>query len=107
MYGPCRAALEYERINALLQWEIALRTAEGQDMSRCEIAEEAFEKHYEHKITDFIERFPMLELETMRDGGAYGVARSLMFRTYALALGIDVPSKSLVPGARASAAPLV
>ena len=44
---------------------------------------------------------PMLELETTRDGGSVVVARILMFRTYALALGIEVPSKSLVPGARA------
>lgn len=64
LYGICRPAIEYRRINALIDWELALRAAEGQDMSRYEITDEAFEKHYEKKITDFIERFPMLELET-------------------------------------------
>jgi hypothetical protein len=47
---------------------------------------------------------PMLELEALRDGGSVVVARVLMFRTHTLGLAIEVPSKSLVPAARAIAA---
>jgi hypothetical protein len=47
---------------------------------------------------------PALDLEAARDGGSFVVMRVLMFRTYVLALGIEVASKSLVPSARAIAA---
>lgn len=64
IYGNCRPAMEYRRINALIDWDLALRAAEGQDMSRYEITDEAFQKHFDKKIAEFVERFPMLETET-------------------------------------------
>ena len=64
IYGPCRPVLEYSRINALVQWELGLRSAEGQDMSRYEISDEAFQKHYDKKINEFVEKFPMLDVQT-------------------------------------------
>lgn len=64
IYGSCRPALEYRRINAMIEWELSLRSAEGQDMSRYEITDEAFEKHYDKKIQEFVAKFPMLDVET-------------------------------------------
>lgn len=43
---------------------------------------------------------PVLDVVAARDGGSFLVGRVLLFRTYSLALGIEVPSKSLIPAAR-------
>lgn len=64
VYGPCRPALEWRRIGALIDFEIAQRAREGQDVSRLQISDEAFQKHLKKKLDEFVERYPMLELET-------------------------------------------
>lgn len=46
---------------------------------------------------------PTLDLEAKRDDGATLVVRVLLFRTYALALAIEVPKRALVRPARAIA----
>ena len=46
---------------------------------------------------------PTLDLEAKRDGGATIVMRILLFRTYALALAIEVPKRSSAKEARAIA----
>jgi hypothetical protein len=47
---------------------------------------------------------PVLDLEARRDGGATVVIRIVLFRSYALALAIEVPKAGDVAGARAIAA---
>lgn len=49
---------------------------------------------------------PALDLEATRDGGATVILRILLFRSYALALAIEVPAKGDLAIARAIAAKL-
>lgn len=63
IYGKGRPALEWRRVNALIDDEVARRVAQGADPARFEISEEAFQRMHEHKATDFQERFPTLALD--------------------------------------------
>ena len=62
IYGPCRPALEWRRIDALLNFEIARRAAAGEATDHLTPSEEEFEEIYSTKIQDFTERFPTLDL---------------------------------------------
>ncbi len=64
IYGTYRPALEWRRIQALIEDEIRLRSAAGSDVSHLTVSNEAFEAHYDKKIAEFIEKYPMLEVET-------------------------------------------
>ena len=57
-------------------------------------------KRVSRKLVE-LESIPALELEAKRDDGATLVFRILLFRTYALALAIEVPKRSSPKDARA------
>jgi hypothetical protein len=63
-------------------------------------------KGYKRLARRFVETnaIPTLELEARRDDGATIVMRILLYRTYALALAIEVPKRGVVKDARAIAA---
>lgn len=62
IYGPGRPALEWRRINALLNAEIDRRSQAGEPTEHLTPSEEAFTKIYDKKISEFQERFPTLDL---------------------------------------------
>ena len=62
IYGPCRPALEWRRINALLQTEIERRVAAGEPTDHLTPSDEDFERIYTTKIAEFQERFPTLDV---------------------------------------------
>jgi len=57
-------------------------------------------KRVTRKVVE-LNKVPALELEAKRDDGATIVMRILLFRTYALALAIEVPKRVSVSAARA------
>ncbi len=86
IYGPCRSALEYRRVNAILQDEANRRIASyADDLATWEainasgadagpkpkqytqeyynVTDEAFEAMYTVKIADFEKKYPTLELD--------------------------------------------
>lgn len=63
IYGPCRPALEWRRIDALLQHEIGRRKEAGESVEGLNPSDEDFQRTYDKKIAEFKERFPTLELE--------------------------------------------
>ena len=64
IYGTYRPALEWRRIHALIEDEIRLRAAEGKDVSHLVVSDEMFEAHYGKKLAEFVEKYPMLDIET-------------------------------------------
>ena len=62
IYGPCRPALEWRRIDALLQSEIERRTEAGEPTEGLNPSDEQFTAIYDKKISEFQERFPTLDL---------------------------------------------
>jgi len=62
IYGPCRPALEWRRIDALLQSEIARRAEAGEPTEGLNPSDEQFTAIYDKKIAEFQERFPTLDL---------------------------------------------
>ena len=62
IYGPCRPALEWRRINALLQTEIERRVTAGEPTDHLTPSKEEFQRIYATKITEFEERFPTLDV---------------------------------------------
>jgi len=62
IYGPCRPALEWRRINALLQAEIEGRAAAGKPTEHLNPSDNKFEAVYDGKIAQWLERYPTLEL---------------------------------------------
>jgi hypothetical protein len=62
IYGPCRPALEWRRIDALLQSEIARRAEAGESTEGLNPSDEQFTAIYNKKISEFQERFPTLDL---------------------------------------------
>jgi len=62
IYGPCRPALEWRRINALLVSEINRRAAAGEPTDHLAPSEEEFDAIYQKKIDEFVERFPTLDV---------------------------------------------
>ena len=64
IYGTYRPALEWRRIHALIEDEIRLREDEGKDVSHLSVSDEVFQAHYDKKIGEFVEKYPMLDVET-------------------------------------------
>ena len=62
IYGSCRPALEWRRIDAILNSEIERRRVAGELTDHLVPSEEEFEAIYSKKIEDFTERFPTLDL---------------------------------------------
>ena len=58
IYGSCRPALEWRRIDAILNNEIERRRVAGEPTDHLIPSEEEFEAIYKKKIEDFIDRFP-------------------------------------------------
>ncbi len=63
IYGKGRPSLEWRRVNALIDDEVARRVAQGANPARYEVSEAAFRRAHDHKANDFKERFPTLDLD--------------------------------------------
>lgn len=59
-YGRGRTALESHKFQALIDQELALRKAAGQDISQYEVSEEEFQRIRQREMGDFEERYPQL-----------------------------------------------
>jgi len=64
VYGYYRSGIEWQRIDSLIEDELARRKAEGVDIEQYEVSDEDFQVHYDKKIQDFIGKYPMLDVET-------------------------------------------
>jgi len=72
-------------------WRAKTRDAYADQIERGLIGA-AHGKRTSRKLTELGGGVPALDLELKRDGGALLVVRVLLFRTYALALAIEVPA---------------
>jgi len=64
VYGPGRALLDVRKIEILMEQELELREAMGEDVSVFALSDEEFQRVYDQEIAEFQERYPMLDLET-------------------------------------------
>ena len=83
-------------------WREKTRAKYIEDVERGALAAIKGAKRVSHKVGE-ANGVPTLDLEVRRDDGATIVLRYLLFRTYALALAIEVPRGTAAADARAIA----
>jgi hypothetical protein len=64
IYGKGRPSVEWRRVSAIIDDEVARRVAEGVDPKLYEVSDEEFLSVHNHRVGDFSEKFPTLSLET-------------------------------------------
>lgn len=60
-YARGRFALESEKFEALIEHELRVREAQGEDISQYEVSDEEYQWIYDREMGDFTERYPDLD----------------------------------------------
>ena len=98
--GGLVLAITRARVPNIDAWRSKTRDAYVDEIERGVAAKVPGYKRVSRSIGD-ANGVPVLDLEAKRTGGATVVIRVLLYRTYALALAIEVPRKGDVAAARA------
>ena len=64
IYGKGRPSLEWRRVSAILDDEVARRAAEGVDPKQFEVSDDEFQSVHKHRVGSFATDFPTLKLDT-------------------------------------------